>query len=342
MDDRTKQAICHRYHLGDLLACEQLGGTRNRNYLFRTSSGKWFVRQRYAGYCHPARIAFDNLVLSFLRTYRVPVVPPREMVPGLRHWEDGRHVWQVFPFVEGGHLREGSLEDMRALGQGLGRLHRVGARFPIKYNKLGPRGETDPLVILNHADDIEKESPDSAQPLGLYREWVVAAQKDMPHSLYLSLPHTLVHGDVQPANVLVHKGRLAAFVDLDWCAWRPRIYDLAFATLFCCATHDTPIQGEDVWSLTQPPRTEPGLVEAFLESYQSETEPLAKEETKALRGQIILTWCHCRVAGALKVPKDKRAEFLSREPAGLDRFMPAFLRQLSRMTKNVVSIKGPA
>ena len=86
-----------------------------------------------------------------------------------------------------------------------------------------------------------------------------------------------------------------------------------------------PIRGEDIRSLTQPFHTAPLLSRAFLEAYQRHASPLDEREGNALRAQVVLTWCHCRVAGALKVPREERAAFLSRPPDDLPQEAEALL-----------------
>ena len=326
IDNDTIAGLCRHYGLGAVQACRQLGGTRNRNYVLDTSSGRWFVRERYAGYCAPARMAFDDLALTYLAEHGARVVPPRDTLSHEKHWRDGERVWQVFPFVTGRHLCEGLPEDLRVLGIDLGRFHRAGEGFSLRYEKLGPRGETAPAVLLSQAEQIETETPEAAAALEPYRDWAAQAGQELPDDAYAALPHTLVHGDVQPANVLVHRQRIAAFVDLDWCAWQPRVYDLAFALLFCCATHETPIDGDDIWSLTQPPHVEDEPARALLDAYERAAGPLTGEERKALPAQVVLTWCHCRLAGALKAPPDDRPAFLARDPVDVDGLIPKSLQ----------------
>jgi Ser/Thr protein kinase RdoA (MazF antagonist) len=184
--------------------------------------------------------------------------------------------------------------------------------------KLGPRGETDPKVLLSQADAILQTSPEAGPQVSRHRDWASQAANKLPDPLFTRLPHTLIHGDIQPANLLVRDGRIAAFLDLDWCGWQARIYDLAYAFLFCCSTHTTPIEGGDIWSLTQPPIPQPNLFKDFLEVYEEAAAPLSREERAALPAQITLTWCHCRLAGALKVAPMDRATFLARPPHTLE------------------------
>ena len=319
--DRLSEA----FGFGPVSEVTRLGGTRNENYLLTTSSGKWFVRRRYAGYCAPERIAFDHAVARFLHDRGVPVHPPR-LTETHETWVslDDR-TWEVFPFVPGAPLQEAYPEDCAALGEALSRFHREGASFPERLEKLSARGEMDPALLKRQADTIERKAPACTGPLEPYRACIEQAETDLPDERFQGLPHTLVHGDLQPANLLIENGRIAAFVDLDWCGWQPRIYDLAYALLFCCARHAAPIQGGDIWSLTQPARLEPGPVRAFLDAYAEDAGSIPRQEREALAVQMRLTWCHCRIAGALKVPADERAAFLAREPAAPADLIPAGL-----------------
>ena len=83
------------------------------------------------------------------------------------------------------------------------------------------------------------------------REWTMQAAEKLTDSRFDALPHTLIHGDVQPANIIIEDSGRAVLVDLDWCAWR-RASRLVFGLLMCCSHHAEPITGEDIWSLTQP------------------------------------------------------------------------------------------
>lgn len=322
MEPRIATCLCRLYGLGEALAWTPLAGTRNRNWVVEATSGKWFVRQRFAGYAAPERIAFDHWALDFLARRGVPVVPPLRTPQGETYRLLEEQVWEVYRFVSGDPFPEGRLEEVRALGDALGRFHQAGEGFPIRYDKLGLRGETDPGVMLEQAARIETESSDCTRGLQRYRKWIADAHEGLPDAAFLSLPHTVVHGDVQPANLLVKDHRIAALVDPDWCAWRARVYDLAFAMVFCCSTHETPIQGEDVRSLTQSPYVEDNLAAAFLEAYETRAQPLREVERAALPPQIVLSWCHSRIAGSLKVDPAARARFLSREPNDIGNLIP--------------------
>jgi Ser/Thr protein kinase RdoA (MazF antagonist) len=323
MESFLQSTLAPAYAFAPIVSSTVLGGTRNDNYRVETETVTWFVRRRYAGYSEPSRVAFDHNAIRYLAEHKAPVLLPQRTGNGATWLMDGDRAWEVFPFQGGTHPEEGNTAHAAAIGDALGKFHAAGSGFSERYSKLGPRGETDPLELLDIAARIDRESEDCTAILRSYRTWVVVATEALPARRFAALPHVLVHGDIQPANILMKDAAVAAFVDLDWCAWRPRIYDLAFAMLFCCSTHETAIDGSDIWSLTQPLRLHETLVRAFLNSYERRTEPIGAGERDALVGQAMLAWCHCRLAGALKVSPHKRHGFLARPPDDATMLVPS-------------------
>jgi Ser/Thr protein kinase RdoA (MazF antagonist) len=180
--------------------------------------------------------------------------------------------------------------------------------------KAAPRAEAEPDLILAGIDRVAGESPDTASTLADYRAAVLKAAGELPDQEYMALPHTLIHGDIQPANILVRDGAVVGMVDLDWCCWQARLYDLCNAILFCCAGHAEPVDGSDIASITQAPMLDPAVVAGFLHSYHRAAGDLTPEERAALVPLCMLTWCHTRVNGALKSPGAARRAFLERPP----------------------------
>jgi Ser/Thr protein kinase RdoA (MazF antagonist) len=313
MTPEEQAALCEAYRLGKPLACEPLGGTRNRNFRLQTSGGTFVVRDRYTGYRNPGRIAFDHDAMAFLHQHEVAVVPPVARPGGETAWQVGDRMWEVFAAVDGRHYRDADASDARALAKALACFHRVGRDFERDQaiHKLGPRGETEPAELRRLIAQLRQDAPAA---LPLYDRWIEDASSVLTDSAVAALPHTLIHGDVQPANILIHAGRVSALVDLDWCDWLPRIHDLAFAVLLCCASHDSPIDGGDIWSLSQSPLVRTDLVRDFLGAYDAQGWPLSAIERCALQPQVMLSWCHCRLAGAMKVEPARRREFLERPP----------------------------
>jgi homoserine kinase type II len=311
-------AVCSEFNLGDPVECKPLGGTRNKNFRLQTTNGEFVMRDRYVGYRDPARLAFDHATLRFLAERGVPVVAPIRSRDGATYWQQGDRSWEVFTAVVGSHFRESNIDDLRALATALASFHREGREFrQASSQKVGPRGETDPRELFRLVKQLKSDAPNEVRR---YENWAKVFGSALRDERFEALPHTLVHGDIQPANVLINAGRVSAFIDFDWCDWRPRIYDLAFAILLCCAAHETPIDGGDIWSLSQPAEVVRDLASLFLNTYEEAGWALSREESSALGPQLFLSWCHVRLAGAMKIEPSRRAEFLARPP-----FDPAVL-----------------
>lgn len=312
VDESVLSQACHGFGLGEPSHARSLPGTRNLNFEVRTPLGRWVLRRRHPGYCEPERIAFDHAALRFLSERGVPVAAPQETgeVQTILRMDDD--LWEAFPFFHGTPLSERDRDQIWELGTETAHFHRIGQSFPRRYSKLADRAETDPELLLGLIDQLNCPSAEAHRP------WIMNASRSLPDDLFFSLPHTLIHGDLQPANLLFLGQELTAFLDLDWCGWMPRIYDLAYAFLFCCSHHEKPIDGGDIRSVTQPPDFDQDAVESFLHPYQTQGGHLKDIEREALPAQVALTWCHCRLAGAFKVPEEEREAFLARPPGTIE------------------------
>jgi len=308
-----EERICGAYRLGCFISASEAGGSRNTCYVFRTSTGRWFARRRHGSYCDEERVRFDHDVMFYLARSGVQVQPPLVSENGNTWWRDGQALWEVYEYIDGRNMRDGVERDAAFLGAALGNFHRAGNGFVLRYEKIGARGETDPEQLLLNARRLRLENPETGSVLEPYERLVVQAARDLPPDAYLALPHALVHGDVQPANVLMGKDGVRAFVDFDWCAWRPRIYDLAFAILCCCSSHEQPVGRGAIWALTQAPDFNAEATGNFMDAYEKSAKTtLSGEERKYLGPQVALTWCHVRIDGAFKVPGEERCDFLLR------------------------------
>ena len=313
------QSLCAHFEIGQPVDIRSAGGTRNRNFILQTDVGKWFVRGRHPDYCDEKRILFDHAAAVFWNEHGAPVIAPRPARDGRTYKQEDAGVWEVYPYVSGRQLRDGDESDILALARSLAAVHESGRSFSLRYKKAAPRGETDPGRLMSRIVRMQSEGKVDEDTVEPYRDSVGWAESNLTSDMFLALPSTLVHGDLQPANILVEGKRIAALVDLDWCMWLPRIYDLTTAILCCCAEHDVPFDGGDIWSITQPPRLARSLVHGFLDEYQHRGTPLASEERNALLPQLILTWCAIRIDGAFKVPAEERTTFLRREPTDIQR-----------------------
>jgi Ser/Thr protein kinase RdoA (MazF antagonist) len=159
-----------------------------------------------------ASVAWEHLLLRFLGE-RVPetVVP----VAGPEVWEDGRTA-SLLPFVEGRALDRDTAEERRAAGELLGRLHRVGVGWD-GPQRPGRSAIAELDLVANDWWDLRIVDKPRA---------LVDAYEEMVDFLFDPPPLVvgIVHGDIDPANLIVCDGAIAGVVDweyarLDWPAW---------------------------------------------------------------------------------------------------------------------------
>ena len=184
--------------------------------------------------------------------------------------------------------------------------------------------KTDPRRLTHRITELQEQSKEMATLLSDYHAAIELAASNLTDTTYSSLLHTLIHGDLQPANILMDENGIAAFVDLDWCMWLPRIYDLSFALICCCAERETAFDGSDIWSMTQPFFLRRERLRRFLTVYERYGERLSEIEKRALGPQLILAWCEMRIDGAFKVQPGRRLEFIQREPLDISGFFSQF------------------
>jgi Ser/Thr protein kinase RdoA (MazF antagonist) len=165
-------------------------------------------------------VAWEHGLLRFLAE---PV--PEAVVPlaGPERWEDGRTA-SLLPFVEGRALDPASPDEARAAGAFLARLHRAGLAWD-----GGPRPGRPSLVGLDLVANDWWDWRIVEKPRVL-----VAAYEEMVEFLFdpPRLAVGVVHGDIDPANMLVRDETIVGVIDweyarVDWpaldlanAAWR--------------------------------------------------------------------------------------------------------------------------
>lgn len=162
----------------------------------------------------------------------------------------GDHVVKVYPpDTDVAHLDRihaalaGSRTATGALGPAVATPHgvvtvapRLSGGAPVTWPEAGALLRS---FHTEHADaDVAPWSPLSrleSQAAGLHEEdaYVLRSARDELLSALAGvrseLGHGVIHGDLSPSNVM-HDGRRAALIDLDWVAVAPREYDLASAS----------------------------------------------------------------------------------------------------------------
>ncbi|MFD2078966.1 Ser/Thr protein kinase RdoA involved in Cpx stress response, MazF antagonist [Actinopolymorpha cephalotaxi] len=181
--------------------------------------GRRFVLKRLPEYAPGAGPVDAFRVLGHLQAAGVPVVVPIVTDEGAIHTAGDEHAYALFPFVRsdsGNHeLGPYAEETSYAIGAAIGQLDRALAECPWQ-----PR---------SYVDDPVPEALGAALP-GLPPEVTGLLEPLVGHltATVSGLPVQRTHGDCNTGNVLVHKGQVSGFIDLDHLPLGPRVRDLGY------------------------------------------------------------------------------------------------------------------
>ena len=309
LKDEIPSEVLAAFGIHAVCAITRLGGTRNANFCVRAPAKSLFLRRRHPNYCDPAWIRFDHDAVAFLHQNDAPVLTPVSVDHGDTWFPHAGQIWEAYPWMEGNTYPE-TPEALESVAGSLALFHRAGREFSGRFRPGGyARGEMTPGRLLGIARALV---PSCGEIAGFYASQVETAAKRLDERTYHALPHTLVHGDVQPANMIFAESDVLCFVDYDWLGRQPVIYDIAEALILFCARRERPIDGANIWSLSMPFEFDRESARTFLQTYQ-EGNDLPTNVLPHLMEQVRLTWAHIRLSGARKVKVEERETFLSRD-----------------------------
>ena len=309
-DTAIPNAVFSKFGIQQVSSVSRLGGTRNINLCVRCPDQSFFLRQRHPDYCDSAWIQFDHNAATFLRKHGASVQEPISTIDGKTWFYYRGKTWEAYPWVEGNPW-PGTRKALESVARNLATFHSAGIAFNESFCPGGyPRGEMTPHRLLALAKAL---APSCGHITKFYTSQVVEASKRLDDETYNSLPHTLVHGDIQPSNMIFSGSELSSFIDYDWLGRQPPIYDLAGAIIFFCGNREKPIDGGDIWSLSMPFTFDGGMITRFLQVYREHRCFPDDVLLPLLMEQVRLTWVHIRLSGAHKVKPPEREAFLSRD-----------------------------
>lgn len=288
----------------------RVGGTKNYNFHVKNGDNQLFMRKRHPDYSQKEWIDFDHQTVTYLSSHNVAVLAPVACCTGESFFNFDGFIYEAYPWISGNPFVRNE-DSVCSVAENLGLLHKVGQHYSQEYVKSGyARSEMSPDRLFENLS----KSKDYLEPAvyDFYFSQLQIASQRFTDEMYDNLSKTIVHGDVQPANTIFSGSSLCAFVDYDWMARHPVIYDLSFAVMFFCGDRDYPIEGDDIFSLTAPFEFNEEMAKTFMQTYMQTTGEFPSELRKMFMEQIRLTWAHARIDGALKVPTSERNHFLSR------------------------------
>ncbi len=228
----TLGALIREYDVGELQSAKGIAeGVSNSNWLIDTSgadgSGGRFILTMYERRIEVEDLPFFLGLLDHLAARACPV--PRTIHDrdgGLYRLLDGKAV-ALIEFLPGVSVSEPTPAQARAVGAALAQLHLASADFPAaRGNGLGPDEWQHLLGACGHDGlaQIDAALPD------LVETELATLAASWPNDL----PHSVIHADLFPDNVLMLGDRVSGLIDFYFACTDITAYDVAVTHAAWC------------------------------------------------------------------------------------------------------------
>lgn len=306
-------AVLARYDLGKIKEVRPGGGTASPKSIVETERGRFLVRRRRAEFCADAVVRFDHALFEVLHGQGIPCPYPVRTKEGGTWVRLHRAVYEVHPWMEGRPFDPESLQQLAAVARILGRFHAATREVQLKGQKAWQR-EDHPDQIRSVLTSLLDEGPPDpiAKHVRALDEELACVQERWPDEVYRRLPQRIIHGDLHPGNVRFCGDRVAGLFDWDWANRQAKIRDVSDGLLFFAFRRSTPMDPDDIYSLTQTWTADRDRSRIFLTAYR-EHEEITEVEWEALPWLLRSRWIQIRVRGMRKVPEEERWSFLIRD-----------------------------
>lgn len=213
------EAFLGRFDVGTLVSAKGIAeGVENSNYLVETRADRFILT------LYEKRVSADDLpyflaLLDHLAAAGLPVPPAvRDREGRAIHEVAGRPACLI-RFLPGVSLSHPSAAQALAAGDALGRMHAAVADFPLaRLNSMG-QPTWEPLWRRCGAS-LDRIAPGLHEDLGF-------AINDLAASWPDQLPHSTIHADLFPDNVLMLGDQITGLIDFYFACTDIRLYDLA-------------------------------------------------------------------------------------------------------------------
>lgn len=288
------------------------GGTANSNFLVEAAGGRLVLRVRNLHYSKESRVLYEQAYLMHLSSKGLPVPVPKKTKDGSGFvWHEGR-ICELFTFLEGAPFDPTNYEDLRSAGLFLGKLHNASSDFTPPYSKNVPRYD-DPYLSMLMLDSLDNTltpteiGENVTEDIRYLKNQLNKVMRELPDAVYCSLPKAVIHGDFHPANLRFRDHAVSALFDFDWVSMQPRLRDVADGILYLAAERKTPIDGSDIYSLTQTCsinlRRSRVFVDGYVDGYKGASfDRFPNAELRVLPSFLRARWIHSRLQATWKVP----------------------------------------
>ena len=212
-------AFLARYDVGELVSAKGIAeGVENSNYLVDTTGGR-FILTLYEKRVSADDLPFFLAMLDHLADRGLPVPRALKDRGGVAIQQlEGRPACLI-EFLVGVSISHPTPAQAHAGGAALASMHRALADFaPTRANALGPEGWS--ALLTRCGADLDRIEPGLASRLDVACHEVLA---NWPNDL----PHSAIHADLFPDNVLMRGDRVTGLIDFYFACTDIRAYDLA-------------------------------------------------------------------------------------------------------------------
>ncbi len=311
LPSETVVEVLARYGVGCLTAPPRNGGgTANANVMVETQTGRYFLKRRNPKYARREFVTYDHRLMEHLAPFALgtPLAVPSQSGERWLEWDGA--IYELYPYQEGDTLESVSVAQLTVAGERLAAFHQAARSFTAPEGKAWPRYH-DPARIREGIREMDTALQERLAAPDYDYLWnlVETLECEYPDSRYDALPKTVVHGDYHPGNLKFKGDTVVGVFDLDWSTQQPRLLDLADGVFLFAGLRQTAIDAADIVSLTQTWIPCPERTRAFMRGYLSR-ESVTGEEWAVLSWAVCARWLFCRVAGRLKLPEERRIEYV--------------------------------
>ncbi len=185
---------------------------------------------------HPdigSSIEGQHHLMLFLHDHGFPVAPPLLTREKETYVNVTGIPWSLYPFIDGKPLEPTNLRQLRAAGEALARYHRLMEKYsgepPISQELFPKLFDGQLNEFRKHAVTLEesKSKLGISESLNHFKPCLSEIETEMKSLRYDSLPHTVIHGDYKPGNILFEGDNVAAVIDFGRSRNEARLFDIA-------------------------------------------------------------------------------------------------------------------
>lgn len=292
-DTHELAVVLSHYNLGVISRIREYrrGSRRAPKVRITAEQGEFLLKRRAPGRDDPQRVAFAQDLQLYLAQHGFPIAEIIRTRPGQHSMlQLGGRVYEMFCFVEGTY-DDRSAGSAQIAGATLGQLHRLLNGYQAGLHT--PRGSYHAAEGLDAAIAQVPSMVHRAEPgvdiaelqrrCRYLREAYNDAARRAEDAGLSQWPHSVVHGDWHPGNIIYRDDSVAAVLDFDSARLEPRVIDVANGALQFSMRADVS-QDPDSW----PDRLDAPRIRALLRGYDQHVHRrVAVDERRALPWLIV-------------------------------------------------------